>query len=351
MVGEEGLTPGSVEDRRGRSPSSDSSRPAGDEVRHGGSDIDEWCEFMLPSAPDSKRRKIDAYAGSPGQSSDRKTTQSVRGSSAHPPQKTEDSEKIVWFESVLRALAGCLTQRGGQSEPLRIASLCSGMAPENPICHNLGLQVRHLFTVDPKQHAFNFCQDNGPAREHHWLCMRELFGGGRSLSGTCALHGMQKCSAKEFTDLFLDILIAGISCKPYSRVRTGRMTGGSSSHKDADLVDWYVQALLLLRPKVGIMENVFGFCMRESTNNPRTPLESFLEVCALKLPDYAVMPVVLHGSVYHPVSRRRLFIIHAHESVGGADMLKAMKVMMQVSCFFLPFFLGGRSGGQGRGRA
>ena len=74
----------------------------------------------------------------------------------------------------------------------------------------------------------------------------------------------------------LDHLIMGVTCKPFSLARTGRVSKGSQTHKDADLMTRALDAIVKLEPLHAYVENVQGW-LRFCKNLGKTPLAEFLD--------------------------------------------------------------------------
>ena len=192
------------------------------------------------------------------------------------------------------------------------------------------LRVPHTyeFTCDNKLSSFNFIKANFPKVKHHFLDLREI---SNSEQGQCAFH--DRCVpipgiAPAFN---LDILVAGVSCKPYTRARTGRMEG-TCSHSDADLSTHWVSLVRRLKPKACIFENVWGITQCESKSDRTTPLKRLRKEIQAQLPDYNDVIFAMCGSTWMVMSRRRVYMILVHNTA-GPDAIPRIKKMVKDNPF------------------
>ena len=222
-----------------------------------------------------------------------------------------------WSKPLCSALRPVRLMRGNVLRNLRVASLCTGLGPEAHVFAHLKLPADFVFTSDNKVAAYQFTRANGPCATHHFVNAREVFDGSGSLCGTCANHYMAKCN---ITDLIgtIDILISGVSCKPYTMARTGRFDGqGSNDHSEIGLIHAFVDAVRRLRPLLAVFENVCGMMMPTSRSDPKSPLQYFVEDCAKQLHGYHIVVFLLNANSYTVFHRRRLYLLFISEAAGG----------------------------------
>ena len=210
-------------------------------------------------------------------------------------------------------------KRGKFKRKVRGASICSGMAPEEEGFEMHDIPYENLFCCDNKAAAIQFLLLN--------RTMGCLFSDLRTLidqaGAFCATHNLCFCSAAQFmVKLFIDILVAGISCRPYSMARGAR--GDFQEHPDYWMSEAWIACLLNFEPRIGILENVAGFVVatRRTANGIRvqaTPLKAFMrrleETGVLKL--YAVKIFIYSGEAFMRQVRHRVYILFVHIRTGG----------------------------------
>ena len=143
-----------------------------------------------------------------------------------------------------------------------------------------------------------------------------------TLKGFCALHGREH--AMNTVVGTVDCIISGLSCKPFSCARSKRFSQGSNAHKDADLYQAFLQILRALKPKIALVENVYGLLLPESKQVKQTPLETFLAEVAASCEGYHPVVFLMHGSTFMILTRRRVYILLIHESAGGARACQSL---------------------------
>ena len=195
-------------------------------------------------------------------------------------------------------------------------------------------QVPHTyeFTCDNKRTSYNFIKANFSV-EHHFCDLREISSSGE---GRCAHHEFHPVGTRcpcvfplpGISAAFgLDILVAGVSCKPYTRARAKRMEG-TRAHGDADLSDHWISLVKRLVPMACIFENVWGITQCESKTEKRTPLSRLRNEIQAQLPDYNIVIFAMCGSTWMVMSRRRVYMILVHKRA-GPDVVQRIKAMVK----------------------
>ena len=162
---------------------------------------------------------------------------------------------------------------------LRCASMFTGLGPERKALVLSSLAAVFPFAVEIKDSAIRFLLDNGDvAYEHVFNDVRAFMDASDGTSDWCHTH-MKVCHCL-VRKRELDILIAGISCKPFSLARAGRMAG-TQTHAEFDHMESFILALLRFEPAVGILENVLGF-LQKCKLLGKTPLDNFFDNCREK---------------------------------------------------------------------
>ena len=231
-----------------------------------------------------------------------------------------------WLPSITGPVGGVFASRGPWTRRLKIASVCSGAAPCAKIMLNLGVPHEYVFTCDSKKSSFNFIDHNFKIG-HHFMDVRELSCG----SGRCAMHephGVPSCNLSQIVAPGeLDLLIAGVSCRPYTRARAGR-SAGTCAHQDSDLSDQWLALVALLIPTACIFENVWGITCPESKWDKTTPLQKLVSSIKATLPDYTVSIFGMCGSTWMVMARRRVYMVLMHKRAGSGAVAR-MKAMVK----------------------
>ena len=140
---------------------------------------------------------------------------------------------------------------------------------------------------------------------------------------------MQRCRIS-LSKRFLDCLVAGVSCKPYSTARTGR-SADVQNHPDCDLLNYFLLALKTGMARSGIFEHVWAFLLPDKGDpNGKKPIERFIEELKRQVP-FMHFKVLIMGLVDVPLSKRRVYTIFVHEEDGGEDSLACAVRMLKVS--------------------
>ena len=219
---------------------------------------------------------------------------------------------VAWQPHLIMPLAAFRDSLGPQTKAAIMASLASGAQPEHLFQTVTNIMSKVLFTCDPKQAAFQFARSQGFTSDHHFVDGRPLAEHG---AGPCANHAFRHCSV--LTSHNLDMLVAGISCKPYSMARTGRFELGAAMHEEAFLMDTFFAILIRHQFKKGILENVFGFLLPESKLVKVSPYQRLLERARTETPNYHVTCYITDAKLFLVFHRRRVWIVFTRLDCGG----------------------------------
>ena len=276
------------------------------------------------------------------------TTGSDAGESSVAAQEVSGTRDVydVHASRTQKPLESILAWRGRQQRPFRNASICTGAAPEPRYERVVGVASESYFTCDNKASAYNFVKMNGPgSRRHHFVDLRELArdltvnaDGTVTLRGRCADHNMEVC-VLVLTPGEIGNLKAGVSCKPFSIGRGGRVEG-TKTHNDSDLSQCFIIIMKAVQPKSGILENVYGFALPESKSDKKPPLLRSMEHAEDVIPLYSLLVLVLAGSTWVCMSRRRLYVVFVHANNGGRVACNRSKCFLQdlVPCSYQAYF-------------
>ena len=257
------------------------------------------------------------------------------------------SSDIVAPLKVIRAYRGECTRTH------RMATGCTGTAPESLLEEISGLPVTHVFTCDSKAASWQFIKANSGFDDdcHHFLDMHDLLRcraitadgaevpsddprrAATMITGRCARHEMMCCDLI-MPKRLLDSFFAGISCKPYTMARTGRRAG-TKDHEDAGLLETFVLLLAELQPGFAILQNVWGFCLPESRTVRESPLTRLLTFAAQVAPMYIPVVIIMQGTVFLHFVRRRVYVVFIHRDKGGIESVALLKLFITDSPFAL----------------
>ena len=227
------------------------------------------------------------------------------------------SRYVHWAQYISSPLATLRTLRGKQTRPVTISSFCSGLCPESKILDLFGFEVNHAWSCDHKASAVRFSEQNETMGKHHYVNLDELLQKGQSM---CAKHGFETCSLPESggkSDQFeYDLMFAGISCKAYSLARSGRALSWLE-HRDVYLMNSWIFALLKLRPRAGLLENVAGFCAVDKVSNT-APIQVFLGECQRRgVFEHYKCRIFFKTSPYLVWLRKRVWLLFVKKNADG----------------------------------
>ena len=231
---------------------------------------------------------------------------------------TSTSRTDLWLPYIKDFVQPWRAQLGEAHRPLRVASICSGVAPEYLFEELFGIPCHFVFTCDSKMAAYKFLELNGCRSDHHFTSAAELCMKG---AGVCARHNFSTCACDEEP---LDLLVAGITCRPYSQARLGRFSAGTGAHEECGLVECFIQALRRFKPRKAILENVVGFTMAESGSDRTAPYQRLVTRMREEFGEtYILTCFVLAAETWLVWKRRRIYIICTRELAGGAPSTRS----------------------------
>ena len=276
----------------------------------------------VPSVPDSMSRPwwlnindddVEAHAAKYGIS----------------PEAFRDKVYLQWVPQIAGVYRPLTSGRSFRRK-VRAACMYNGCWPERRVHELFGIPTHWLFTMDKKDSAIAFCLDNyADQADHHFTNAMDFVE--HCVDGECLWHN-GRCGMS--TDAgFLDVLYVSTSCKPYSMARVGRRSGGTTDHDDSSCVAAFLKVLVTLEPKCVLFEQVFGFALRESSQDPRSPLSKMLDEIRAKAPDYQIMVFFARGSTHMILDRHRVYICMVHNRHGGARSLFGVKKFVKANSY------------------
>ena len=222
--------------------------------------------------------------------------------------------------------------RGSFQRLPRCASLFGGLNSDRKILGLHGIPTTWLFTCDKKEASIAFSEKNFSRAESHFvdaLDFLEIGPDGRQGRGRdLYAKGMARKQLRSWKHL-VDVLYVSTSCAPYSVTRTGRRTIGTQGHEDTNLLDTVFVALEEVEPKSVVFEQVYGFCLRESPSQPRSPLQSFLNRLEAKHSQYKAITFLADGKQMLVLLRHRVFVVMIHEDAGGNGSIDILKSVVK----------------------
>ena len=184
----------------------------------------------------------------------------------------------------------------GQTLPIFIGSVCSGMMTEHWACEKLPRVIKKAFWCEQEVDARKFIQDNIEPGVPSWRdVMTEEF-----------LTGAPPC----------DILLAGFPCQPFSIMGKGE---GENDSANRGVVVWWILRYVAKRlPKIVLLENVAGlvFRHRHVLDNVVAILESLGYVVSWRM-----LNTKKHGAI--PARRKRVFIVAIRSGMPAWTSLQA----------------------------
>ena len=186
------------------------------------------------------------------------------------------AEEIMW------GLLGLPTV-GGNTSPIRVGSICSGMMTEQAALSRLPWAFTKAFWCESDAHARRFIIDNidEPGVPGWDNVMSEEF-----------LTGAPPC----------DVLLAGFPCQPFSI--QGKGEGLEAPASRGIVVTWILRYVKLHSPRIVILENVEGLVFRHRA--VLNKVVSVLEQIVSTLKQYLLM--ILMKKLYKKV-KRYIFLI------------------------------------------
>lgn len=188
-----------------------------------------------------------------------------------------------------------------------MVELCSGLMTATRAMNKVGLfDVVTIMSVDPSPAATKMAVATGNKSQHHFNRIADIIA---ASSAECVWHdGPCQIPLSE-----ADILVIGLSCKPYSSQRVGRYgnKGSVRAHPDFYLMEEFLEVMRIHEIPLAIFENVRGFLQDDDDGG--TPLERLVE--ELRDAGYSCLGMMLDARTWLPVIRDRFFLL-----IGRADL-------------------------------
>ena len=234
-----------------------------------------------------------------------------------------------WNPDINEPLADVTASRGPQQRRIKLLSLFSGTHPEEIAYEQASIDHHCVCTCDIKVESWRWIYNHYPNLEAcHFLDLRELCDPTTNSTSWCCRHADQ-CRTVEMLQPFeVDELIAGVSCKPFSVTRTGRLTMGTQQHGDSDLLPRTLDVIERILPRRAVIENVFGMAKPERPGEP-SPLQNLLDTLNTRFPMYAHCVLVFPGNTHLCFARRRLYIVMVHNNYGGNRAVERTKLCVK----------------------
>lgn len=124
-----------------------------------------------------------------------------------------------------------------------------------------------------------------------------------------------------------DVLTSGSSCCPYTQQR-GDRGEGTVQHRDGSLIHAVEECIQRFGPRIAVLENVWGWALRESKSTEMSPLKSMLQRMATTCPDYVPKTFLLDSANWLVLRRKRLYVVFVREEFGGAAALARMSTLI-----------------------
>ena len=306
-----------------------------------GDDLDKGLEMMdgMPDldgdhcpAPESPTLAVPAASPSHDSLVAPEATARVRGRKVDLSLPV-DPYVAVWKDPIMAVLGPYFQERGPQVAPLLVAAHCAGALSEAKIYTEFGVSVEFPWISDPLSESYWFVQSNfGHLVRHHFRCMKQMEHTGSSL---CMIHGA-RCGV-DISEMYpgrnLNCLGAGTPCLGYSTQNQYRSHGSAENHAQSGLYKEWISSIKRHQPDSAWHENVFGSLLRQSKQQPKSPLQLCLEIVEQELPQYHAVVLFLDGSTFLWFSRRRVFIHLFHRRAGGRGASKRMVALMKACVF------------------
>ena len=233
-------------------------------------------------------------------------------SAAHQAFISADPIYNKWVPYIYQPLNGLRQSRGRFVRPIRAASMFSGCSSDKKVYDLFQLPVDWMFTNDNKVGAQSFMLSHFESQaKYHVIDAMDLF----TESFDC-LFNIEAVPVSKLTEEKLDVLFVSTSCKPFSKAQSKRHLG-TTTHSDYACQDAFWHMLSILMPLSVIYEQVFGFALAESVDDPESPLAKFLSRIATEYPCYEAVTFFAQGSLYLSLLRHRVYVILVHKAAGG----------------------------------
>ena len=248
---------------------------------------------------------------------------SVQAMTASNPDN-QSKRSDTWTHVTNMVLDPIRKARGKQLKPVVIVASCAGIVSERPCLQKLQVETRFPWVVEKKASCYHFVEENGPARDHHFIDLTEVAQTG---SGFC-VKCQQVCAA--VCDEEIDDNSCGFSCRPFSMAVFNR-DAGTVDHPEGMLWHDWVADVKRTNPGEAWGENVTGIALRESKAVAKSPLQLIVEDCAVELPTMHLLVFFVNGSVAGAMCRRRIYVHLLSDRRGGAVAHQRMQNYYLVS--------------------
>ena len=186
---------------------------------------------------------------------------------------------------------------------------CSGTSMASYSLQAAGIvRVFQRCAADPKKCILSFMHGSQNKPRHLFKSVSD-FGCEKAY---CRVHDGQ-CFFPASTRA--DVLVAGFSCKPYTKLRHGRFTqAGPDTHRDAHLFLDILDILRLRQPRIIILENVLGWNLKGSAEDGQTCMQNHLKMLE-ELSLYVARVFYLDITAWVEASRPRLYLVGVHRDI------------------------------------
>ncbi len=239
-----------------------------------------------------------------------------------PPDPSYD----LWVPLIAGPLEPGRALRGEQVDTWNLASICTGTSPEDRTAGLFGTDHRLIFSCDPKTWSLKFMQENNFRKpEVHFIDLRDLQ---RGRTAHTAPDGDEVNFLDYIATLVIDVLLAGISCKPNSFARQNR-SRDIWSHPDTWMMPAFLDVLLATGARDGVLENVDGF-LKTDQQSGISPIYWLLKLAHDKgaLDLYTVVLFKMDGSLFHSWDRNRVWLLFHKKTAGEASQDMIIKMIL-----------------------
>ncbi len=244
-----------------------------------------------------------------------------------PKPWEKDPVYSEWVPYIDKPLEAMRDVRGDFLRDVNMATLFGGVSSERKCVQLFSIPHKWCFSCDKKATAIAFSDMNFSRPDVHFIDGLDFL---ESDEGRNLFEGNEMASLKQFVNA-IDILFVSTSCRPFSSARSKRKSEGSANHEDMRLLDVFFRAVLIIKPGCIVFEQVFGFALSESVDDPVSPMQRFLERCEQELKEYEWATFAVDGDMYLIFVRHRIFIIFVRKDYGGKDTLEAVKMIVKAN--------------------
>ena len=246
-------------------------------------------------------------------------------SRAAAPSQGQAAPWQAWAAHILKKAQTHRDGLGRQKRPIRVVELCSGLCTGTQALKAVGLfDAVTIMSVDPSPAAIRMTAASGDKSQHHFNRIADILAAAQA---ECQWHG-GPCEV-QLADT--DILVIGLSCKPYSRQRLGRLHAGSAeAHPEFFLMEEFLDVMRTHQIPLAVFENVIGFLREEAGEElPVDHLDRLVN--NLRDAGYECLGMKLDARTWLPVSRPRFFLmIGRRDLCSGADLRQAAHIIQDI---------------------